>query len=78
MAATFSHLLIWNWDDMKTAWNWATPSGIRRAWGGINFRFWQDDGMREKPNDADLDPHYREMLKVLCLKILYLTFMLMV
>lgn len=66
MGATFTHLLIWNFDDLKGAWNWATPSGIRALWKNFNIRFWQDNGMRdveEIKNDESLDPHYREMLK---------------
>ncbi|KJA26235.1 hypothetical protein HYPSUDRAFT_307929 [Hypholoma sublateritium FD-334 SS-4] len=66
MGATFTHLLIWNFDDLKGAWNWATPSGIRALWKNFNIRFWQDNGMRDVEaikNDESLDPHYREMLK---------------
>ncbi|KZO97758.1 OPT superfamily oligopeptide transporter [Calocera viscosa TUFC12733] len=63
MAATFTHLLLWNWADLASAWSWATPSGIRRIWATLNWRFWQDDGEREIPDSADLDPHYKEMLK---------------
>jgi hypothetical protein len=67
MGATFTHLLIWNYDDMKEAWNWITPSGIRSIWNSFTFKFWKDDGMRDADNvksqDESLDPHYREMLK---------------
>ncbi|KAF8150696.1 OPT oligopeptide transporter protein-domain-containing protein [Crassisporium funariophilum] len=64
MAATFTHLMIWNYDDMKNAWNWCTPSGIKHIYNNFNWRFWQDDGMREeRQDDETLDPHYREMLK---------------
>ncbi|ETW81029.1 oligopeptide transporter [Heterobasidion irregulare TC 32-1] len=64
MAATFTHLLLWNRDDLRTAWNWATPAGIKRIWANFNWKFWHDDGQREQPNaDDDIDPHYRAMLK---------------
>ncbi|KAH9481332.1 Oligopeptide transporter 5 [Psilocybe cubensis] len=64
MGATFAHLLIWNFDDMKQAWEWMTPSGIRKMFGNFNWRFWKDSGMREQQQqDETLDPHYREMLK---------------
>ncbi|KDR78980.1 hypothetical protein GALMADRAFT_224231 [Galerina marginata CBS 339.88] len=64
MGATFAHLLIWNFDDMKDAWSWMSPSGIRKMWKNFNWKFWQDDGMRENlQDDENLDPHYREMLK---------------
>jgi len=29
----------------------------------IDWRFWKDDGTQEVPADADIDPHYRGMLK---------------
>lgn len=66
MAATFTHLLLWNRNDLKGAWSWATPTALKQSWATINFKFWQDDGMREQPDkdDKDIDPHYKEMLKV--------------
>ncbi|KAF9036163.1 OPT oligopeptide transporter [Panaeolus papilionaceus] len=66
MGATFTHLLIWNWDDMKGAWSWITPSSIRNMIKNFDWRFWKDDGVRdieEMQKDENLDPHYREMLK---------------
>jgi hypothetical protein len=65
LGATFSHLLIWNRDDMRKAWAWLSPSELRKMRKAFNWRFWQDDGMREDQYNAEnLDPHYREMLKV--------------
>ncbi|CAK5278568.1 unnamed protein product [Mycena citricolor] len=65
IAATVTHLLLWNRDDLRAAWSWATPSALRSSVRNFNWRFWQDDGLRTAPKDdaADLDPHYREMLK---------------
>ncbi|KAJ7067142.1 OPT oligopeptide transporter protein-domain-containing protein [Mycena amicta] len=65
MAATFTHLLLWNRSDLKAAWSWATPSALKKSWQSFDWKFWQDDGVREVPSEADedLDPHYREMLK---------------
>lgn len=65
MAATFTHLLLWNRDDMKAAWSWATPTELRKLYQQFNWRFWQDDGMRyvDEEDLKNLDPHYREMLK---------------
>jgi len=66
LAATFSHLFLWNFDDICSAWDWATPSNVKRMWGEFNWKFWQDDGMRkEVSKDTEIDPHYREMLKVI-------------
>ncbi|KAJ7455304.1 OPT oligopeptide transporter protein-domain-containing protein [Mycena galericulata] len=64
MAATFTHLLLWNRDDLRGAWMWATPSALKQTWASFNWKFWEDDGMRDAPKDSDdIDPHYREMLK---------------
>ncbi|EIW82938.1 OPT oligopeptide transporter [Coniophora puteana RWD-64-598 SS2] len=65
LAATFTHLLLWNFDDLRSAWSWATPSAIKHWWAHVNWKFWQNDGKREFTTEeiANLDPHYREMLK---------------
>ncbi|KAF8557285.1 OPT superfamily oligopeptide transporter [Imleria badia] len=68
LAATFTHLLLWNRDDLRDAWIWMSPSNIRRQWQefrwrNVDWRFWNDDGMREPPKGNDIDPHYAQMLK---------------
>lgn len=63
MGATFTHLLLWNRDDMKAAWDWMNPTSIKRIWANFNWRFWKEDGMRSQNVPDDTDPHYREMLK---------------
>ncbi|TFK74138.1 OPT superfamily oligopeptide transporter [Pluteus cervinus] len=63
MAATFTHLMIWNFDDLKGAWGWCTPSGVKRIYRNFDWKFWRHDGMRDIRDDEDLDPHYRQMLK---------------
>ncbi|KAF8833285.1 OPT superfamily oligopeptide transporter [Paxillus ammoniavirescens] len=69
LTATFTHLLLWNRDDLRGAWEWMRPSNIRKKWQdfrlrNVNWKFWQNDGMREQPqNTKELDPHYVQMLK---------------
>ncbi|KAH0827049.1 OPT oligopeptide transporter [Lanmaoa asiatica] len=69
LAATFTHLLLWNRDDLRDAWSWMAPSNLRKRWQefrwkNVNWKFWKDDGMREQPKgDEDIDPHYAQMLK---------------
>ncbi|KAG1732197.1 OPT oligopeptide transporter protein-domain-containing protein [Suillus paluster] len=64
LAATFTHLLLWNWDDLRSAWSWMTPSSLKQMWVEFDWRFWRADGMRKQDvNDENLDPHYRQMLK---------------
>ncbi|KAG1841045.1 OPT oligopeptide transporter [Suillus subluteus] len=64
LAATFTHLLLWNWDDMRSAWSWMTLSSIKKTWANFDWKFWQADGMRTQDvDDEDIDPHYKQMLK---------------
>lgn len=67
MAATFTHLLLWNRHDLRAAWSWMSPSSLKSMFSNFSIYFWRDDGIREQPSkDAtDIDPHYREMLKVI-------------
>jgi hypothetical protein len=61
ITATFSHLLLWNFNDIKSAWNFLSPANLNPArW---NWRFWKADNTTwggEK--DKEDDPHYRLML----------------
>lgn len=66
LAATFTHLLLWNADDLRSAWSWASPWALRESWKTFNWKFWQTDGMRDVNENKELDPHYLEMLKVSC------------
>lgn len=75
MAATFTHLLLWNYADIRLAWDWLAPSRLRaslhtfRTRGGWRALFKSDseeERMRkyeEAKGNKELDPHYREMLK---------------
>ncbi|KAG1829215.1 OPT oligopeptide transporter protein-domain-containing protein [Suillus subalutaceus] len=50
--------------DMRSAWSWMTPSGIKKLWANFDWKFWQSDGMRKQDvDDEDIDPHYKQMLK---------------
>ena len=65
ITATFSHLFLWNYDDIKSAWEFMKIENLRklanpRTW---NWKFWQaKDDRRGGPNDPETDPHYRLML----------------
>ncbi len=70
MAATFTHLLLWNRDDMSAAWDWLAPSALRKARDNFtveSLKFWKHGSQEERMAAAtemkDIDPHYREMLK---------------
>lgn len=64
MAATFTHLLLWNRNDLRAAWSWINKESLMQMWAEFDWRFWKADGKREVSPDGDLDPHYRAMLKV--------------
>ncbi|EEU35815.1 uncharacterized protein NECHADRAFT_34981 [Fusarium vanettenii 77-13-4] len=64
VTATVSHLLLWNWDDLKTGYSFLSPSSIRqllspRSW---NLRFWQSRVNGSRDIDKEKDPHYQLML----------------
>jgi OPT family oligopeptide transporter len=66
ITATFTHMFLWNYNDIKSAWSFASWSNIKRlarpaTW---NYRFWrtETEDTRSIENEADLDPHYRLML----------------
>ncbi|KAG2353183.1 OPT oligopeptide transporter protein-domain-containing protein [Suillus spraguei] len=64
LAATFTHLLLWNWDDLCSAWSWMSLSSIKQLWANFDWKFWQADGMRKQDiDDENIDPHYKQMLK---------------
>ncbi|KAA1475197.1 OPT superfamily oligopeptide transporter [Dentipellis sp. KUC8613] len=64
LGATFTHLLLWNLDDLRAAWSWASPARLKKYWAEFDWKIWQHNGIRDAPGeDEDIDPHYREMLK---------------
>ncbi|KAF2665474.1 OPT superfamily oligopeptide transporter [Microthyrium microscopicum] len=63
ITATFSHLLIWNYDDIKNAWAFLTPSSLKRLTKARTWQFWKhDDSKWGGENDPETDPHYRLLL----------------
>lgn len=65
--ATFVHMLLWNFDDLKQGWSWARPSYLRRFFTREGLRFWANQETPEERNerlrkDTKLDPHYRLMI----------------
>ncbi|KAG1830315.1 OPT oligopeptide transporter protein-domain-containing protein [Suillus variegatus] len=64
LGATFTHLLLWNKDDLRAAWTWINMDTLRSWRANFDWKFWKHSGKREViANTGDLDPHYREMLK---------------
>jgi OPT oligopeptide transporter protein len=68
MTATFVYMLLWNWDDLKAAWNWASPTKLRKLFSAQGLYFWRnqetpEERLRRKENDPEIDPHYKLMLR---------------
>ncbi|KAE9979298.1 hypothetical protein EG327_007069 [Venturia inaequalis] len=69
--ATFVHMLLWNFDDIKHGWSWAAPSNIKAFFVRVRqpgaWKFWQNQESPEEllirlQNDPKIDPHYKVML----------------
>lgn len=68
VTATFVYMLLWNWDDIKSGWEWAAPSRIKKWLTPSTYKFWAqeeqaEDELQRQLNDENLDPHYRLMLR---------------
>jgi OPT family oligopeptide transporter len=65
ITATFSHLMLWNYNDLKSAWAFMSPAAIKsylnpRSW---NWHSWTaTDSKWGGDEDNEQDPHYRLML----------------
>ncbi|KAG2148356.1 OPT oligopeptide transporter protein-domain-containing protein [Suillus cothurnatus] len=40
LAATFTHLLLWNLDDMRSAWSWMNLSSIKQIWANFDWNWY--------------------------------------
>jgi OPT oligopeptide transporter protein len=68
ITAALTHMLLWNYDDIKAGWTWAAPSKLKRWLQPSAYKFWVKDETDEEYlarqlNDPNLDPHYRLMLR---------------
>ncbi|THX31714.1 OPT superfamily oligopeptide transporter [Aureobasidium pullulans] len=66
--ATFVHMLLWNYEEIKAGWAWAKPSNLRKLFRLQTYKFWQNQETPEerlirKESDPNLDPHYKLMLR---------------
>jgi hypothetical protein len=64
ITATFTHMFLWNFDDIKSAWSFASVANLKhavnpKAW---NWRFWNKKATWGGDDDDEMDPHYRLML----------------
>jgi len=66
--ATFLHMLLWNFHDIKAGWSWASPAYLKQFMKVSGWKFWANEETPEernarKQNDPGLDPHYKLMLR---------------
>lgn len=62
ITATITHMLLYNWDDLKTAWAFITLANLRKLARPITWMPWKRRDVEEEEREI-LDPHYRLMLK---------------
>ena len=71
LTACFTHMLLWNYEDLKAGWVWASPSNIKAMISQPNWwRFWhrrtaeEDEAYAQsKLDDERIDIHYKIMMK---------------
>ena len=68
LTAAFTHMLLWNYDDIKAGWSWASASNLKKMASPQFWRFWEnqetpEQRMERKAGDPNLDPHYKLMLQ---------------
>ena len=68
LTATLTHMLLWNFDDIKTGWAWARPSNLRKLMSPSVWKFWKNqedpaERLARTEADPEIDPHYKLMLR---------------
>ena len=68
VSSTFTHMFLYNFDDIKAGWSWASPSNLRKYLSLQTLKFWQNtetakERLARKEADPNLDPHYKLMLR---------------
>ncbi len=64
ISATITHLILYNWDDLKSAWSFLSPASLRKIFKAETWAFWKHT--KKEPTAEELeamDPHYRLMLR---------------
>ena len=66
--ATFVHMLLWNYNDIKAGWAWVSLSNLKKMTNLSFWKFWDnnetpEERLERKQNDPNLDPHYKIMLR---------------
>ncbi|KAM3084296.1 hypothetical protein ACMFMF_001653 [Clarireedia jacksonii] len=62
ITATITHMLLWNFNDLKNAWSFLSPANLRNIISPSFWKFWQPAPPLTEQEKQNLDPHYRQML----------------
>jgi hypothetical protein len=68
LTATLVHMFLWNYSEIKVAWEWLTVANLKKALNPSTYAFWRTLGPRSEEekerirNDPTLDPHYKVMV----------------
>jgi hypothetical protein len=68
LTATFVHMMIWNYDEIKLGWAFATIANVKKLLTPSTYIFWRSNGKRTEEqkeairNNPTLDPHYKLMV----------------
>lgn len=63
ITATITHMLLYNYKDLKEAWSFMKPSYLKKLIKPSAWKFWET---KEEPTEEEIltmDPHHRLMLK---------------
>ncbi len=70
LTATFVHMMLWNYDDIKLGWAFVNMANLRKLHTPSTYAFWRysNSGARTQQqkdairNDPTIDPHYKIMV----------------
>ena len=67
LTSTLAYMLLWNWDDLKSAWSWCSLTNLKKVTNPRELlalaRETEQERLERKEADPDLDPHYKLMLR---------------
>ncbi|RFU28658.1 hypothetical protein B7463_g7691, partial [Scytalidium lignicola] len=62
ITATITHLILYNWDDLKSAWSFISIASLKSLAKPSTWMFWKQD-LPTAETSEEKDPHYQLMLK---------------
>jgi OPT oligopeptide transporter protein len=62
ITATFTHLILYNWEDLRSAFSFMSLSSLKNITKPSFWMFWKENEPTEEEIN-EMDPHYRLMLQ---------------